>query len=84
MRQESRVWQSTSERAATLHPGISGKTGEQGDHDQATLRCYDLGSGDSVWNAKQCGKARRHSHVFIYGTAERIRGFNQGASLYGR
>lgn len=77
--QESRIWQNTSECAATFYPGISGRVHENGDYDKASPRSYDLDSDASVWNANG-GKARQHSDIFTYDTAEKV----QRAGLYGR
>ena len=58
---EFRIWQSTSERAATFYPGIGGRVCENGGDNQASPRSYDLDSDALVWNANS--GARRDNIV---------------------
>src|ERR1700722_14927596 len=54
--QEPKKWQSTSGRAATLYPNISGRGREHKDYDQTLPRYYDLNNGISVWNTNSAAK----------------------------
>ena len=77
---EFRIWQSTSERAATFYPGIGGRVCENGGDDQASPRSYDLDSDALVWNANS--GARRDNIVIASFTILLRR--SKGAGLYRR